>query len=76
MPYIPHTMLIALYIKFNYYNSEILFGSSCGGAAEMNPTSNHEVLGLIPGLTQLVKDPAFLWMWRRLAAIAPIQPLA
>ena len=33
-------------------------GSSHRGAAEMNPTGNHEVVGLIPGLTQCVKDPA------------------
>ena len=24
----------------------------------MDPTRNHEVVGLIPGLAQLVKDPA------------------
>ena len=28
------------------------------GAAETNPTRNHEVAGLIPSLTQWVKDPA------------------
>ena len=29
-----------------------------------------------PGLTQWVKDPALLWLWRRLAATTPIGPLA
>ena len=32
--------------------------SSCCGAAEMNLTRNHEVAGLIPGLSQWVKDLA------------------
>ena len=32
--------------------------NSCRGAVEMNLTRNHEVVGLIPGLTQQVKDPA------------------
>ena len=31
--------------------------SSRRGAAETNPTRNHEVAGLIPGLDQWVKDP-------------------
>ena len=33
-------------------------GVPCHGAAETNPTKNHEVVGLIPGLTQWVKDLA------------------
>ena len=37
-----------------------------------NPTRNHEVEGLKPGLVQWVKDPALLWLWCRLAATAPI----
>ena len=32
--------------------------SSCCGAAETNPTRNHEVVGSIPGLAPSVKDPA------------------
>ena len=34
--------------------------SSCCGTAEMNPTRIHEEVGLIPGLTQWVKDLALL----------------
>ena len=33
-------------------------GSSCHGAAETNPTSIHEDVGLTPGLTRWVGDPA------------------
>ena len=37
--------------------SESISWSSYCGAAETNPTRNHEVVGSIPGLPQWVKDP-------------------
>ena len=62
--------------KWRIFPDKFHSRSSHHGAAEMHPTSNHEVAGLIPGLIQWVKDPALLWLWCRLAAVAPIWPLA
>ena len=39
-------------------------------------TGDREDSGLIPGLSQQVKDPALLWLWCRLAALAWIGPRA
>ena len=76
--------LISLNVKKRFY-----FRSSHCGTAETNPTSIHEDVGLIPGLAQgssvavscgvdgkCSLDPTFLWLWHKLAAVAPIQPLA
>ena len=41
-----------------------------------NLSSIHEVEGLIPGLAQWVKHLVLLCLWCRLAAAAPIRPLA
>ena len=41
-----------------------------------NPTIIRENAGSIPGLDQQAKDSVWLWLWRRLAAAALIQPLA
>ena len=59
-----------------FYIKKLLWSSRCG-TAETNPTRNHEVAGLIPGLSQRVKDLALLllWLWHRPAATAPIRPL-
>ena len=62
------------------------------GSVVMNPTSNHEDSGSIPGFTQGMKGsdivmscgvgyrcglgPRLLWLWCRLAAVAPIHSLA
>ena len=41
-----------------------------------DPTRNHGVAGLIPGLAQWVEDSVLLWLWCRPAATAPIRSLA
>ena len=40
-----------------------------------NSTGIHEDSGSIPRLTQWVKNSELLWLWCRLEAAPPIQPL-
>ena len=75
-----------LFIKVRNRSSE----SSCCGAVETNPTGIHEDVDPIPALTQWVGDLVLPWamnvghrcgldlalLWCRLAAVAPILPLA
>ena len=56
-PIHPYATGTALRIKIKINKKENLGSSPCG-AVETNPTSNHEVAGLIPGLAQWVRDPA------------------
>ena len=50
--------LICLQVKIQSTLKLMYSGSSCCGAAETNPTRNHEVADSILGLTQWVQDPA------------------
>ena len=59
-----------------FISKRIKTWSSHCGAGETNPTSIHEDVGSIPGLTQWVKDPALLWLWCKPAAVAPSGLLA
>ena len=60
-------------LYFNYKIKKQQNRSSHCGSAVMNPISNHEDMGSIPGLAQWVKDPMSLW--HRLIAAALIRPL-
>ena len=48
--------------------------SSHCSLAVTNPTKIHKDAGIIPGLSQWVKDLALLCLWHRPTAAAPIRP--
>ena len=58
---------IVFLFLFLIFLKKICLGSSPCASAVTNLTSIHQDTGLIPGLTQWVKDLALPWLWCRLA---------
>ena len=66
----PHALLVGMKnsvaaMKDSINSSKIKNRSSRRGTVETNPTRNHEVAGLIPGLAQWVKDAVSCDVGRR-----------
>ena len=68
--------LTELNCQIGFLKKQTLPQSFRCGTVETNPTSIYEDAHLIPGLTQWVGNPELLWLWCRLGAVAPIQPLS
>ena len=66
----PVPFLLGIYCK------DLRLGSSLCDSAVLNLPSIHEGTGSIPGFAQWVEVSAWLWLWRRPAAPAPVRPLA
>ena len=58
--YIHIIHILYIYKKTKKFLKMVKKGNSHFGTVETSPTSIHEDVGLIPGLTQWVEDPALL----------------
>ena len=57
--FLPSYISMHMYTRFvGFFKKNKDTQNFCCGAAEMNPTSSHEDVGSIPGLTQWVGDLA------------------
>ena len=64
------------YQKNNMFLKNQNIGAPFVAQGLTNPTGIHENVGLIPGLLSGLRTQCCYGLWCRLAAIAPIQPLA
>ena len=62
--------------KQTHRHRKQLMGSSLLGQQQRIRLGIMRLGGSIPGLAQWVKDQVLLWLCSRLAAVAPIRPLA
>ena len=48
-----------------FISTDVVLWGSCCGAVEMNPARIHEDVGLIPGISQWIRDLALPALWCR-----------
>ena len=59
LPHDPAIPLLGIYPDKTFIQKDTCWSSLCASVAT-NPTSIHEDVGLLPGLTQWIKDPALV----------------